>query len=230
MSTITAQGLEALQPTQHGRWEPRRALTLNAARRRTTFVRWMRFGFMAAAVAIVALLVVQLVWSNTGGPTEAPPAVGEDVRMINPSFYGRDENLTPYTVTADVAIRQRTGTGTTDLERPRLSYDFLNTGDDTSRVVAETGTYDPTERVLDLYSSVNLRTEEGYTFNSDHARVYLNEERVVGERPVEGTGPMGTIRANRYEIRDGGRHVIFEGRVRARLVQDRTTESIEEEE
>jgi lipopolysaccharide export system protein LptC len=230
MSSTTAQGLEALQPTHHGRWEPRRALTLNAARRRTAFVRLLRFGFMAAAAAIVALLIVQLVWGGTGGPTDAPPVVGEDVRMINPSFYGRDENLTPYAVTADVAIRRRSGPGTTDLEQPRLNYDFLNVGDEASRVVAETGAYDPEARILDLFTNVNLQTEEGYTFNSEHARVFLNEERVAGEEPVEGTGPMGTIRADRFEIRDGGQHVIFEGRVRARIIQDRTTQVIEEEE
>lgn len=230
MSTTAAQGLDALQPTHHATWEPVRALTLSAARRRTAFVRGLRFAFMAAAAGIVALLAVQLIWGNSGGTTEAPTTVGEDVTMINPSFYGRDENLTPYTVTADVAVRRRGGPGTTELERPRLNYDFLNAGEETSRVVAETGAYDPASRILDLYTNVNLQTEEGYRFESEHARVYLREERVAGEQPVQGTGPMGTIRADRYEIRDGGQHLIFEGRVRARIVQARTAQPTEEEE
>ena len=103
---------------------------------------------------------------------------------------------------------------------PRLDYDFL--AGDTSRVLAETGLYDLPNRTLDLFSSVNLSTPEGYSFASEHARIHLREERVTGEQPVEGTGPMGTIRADRYEIRDGGDHIVFEGNVRARLVQSRT--------
>ena len=223
MSATTAHGLEALQPTHHGTWEPRRALTLSAARRRTTFVRLLRFGFIAAALAIVALLIVQLIGGSSGRTAASQEAVSTDIRMINPRFTGRDEYLTPYTVTADLAIRRRENlSGITELERPRLDYDFLNAGDDLSRVLAETGTYDPANRVLDLFSAVNLTTNSGYSFASEHARIYLREERVVGEEPVSGTGPNGTIRADSYEIRDGGNRVIFEGNVRARILQDRT--------
>jgi len=226
MSATTAHGLEALQPTHHGTWEPRRALTLSAARRRTAFVRILRFGFIAAAFAIVALLIVQLIGGSSGRTAAPQEAVSTDIRMINPRFTGRDEYLTPYTVTADLAIRRRENlSGITELERPRLNYDFLNAGDDLSRVLAETGTYDPANRILDLFSAVNLATNSGYSFASEHARIYLREERVVGEEPVSGTGPNGTIRADSYEILDGGNRVIFEGNVRARILQDRTITS-----
>ncbi|WP_300543831.1 LPS export ABC transporter periplasmic protein LptC [Maricaulis sp.] len=227
MSLTANPGLEALHPPHHGSWEPRRALALDVARRRTAFVRGLRIAFMAAAAAIVILLIVQLAMNSLGGRvTEAEP-VGEEQRMTNPRFTGRDENLTPYAITADVAYRSEGGSPhVTDLERPRLDYDFLNTG--TSRVLAATGRYDQPNRILDLYSDVNLHTDEGYSFTSEHARIFLSEERVTGEEPVAGTGPMGTIRADRYEIRDGGNHIVFEGNVRARLIQDRTAATSEE--
>lgn len=229
MSIAAHTGLEGLQPTHHGRWEPRRALKLTVARRRTKFVRWLRVAFMTGSAAIVVLLAVQL-WLGRGhGEQGATEAVSADIRMVNPRFTGRDESLIPYVVTADTAIRRQGGApGVTDLERPRLDYDFLNAGEETSRVLAETGRYDLPNRILDLYSDVSLRTTGGYTFDSQHARIFLREERVAGEQPVEGTGPMGSIRADRYEIRDGGNHIVFEGRVRARLVQDRTEAMPEE--
>lgn len=223
MTAYATSGLDALQPTNHGRWEPRRALTLSAARRRTAFVRFMRFGFMAAIAAILALLTVQLIAGNTGDADTAPEVLSEDVRMINPRFTGRDENLTPYAVTADVAVRRRNDpTGVTSLEAPRLDYDFINEGNELTSVLAETGTYDAINRVLDLFTDVNFSTDTGYSFASQHARIYLNEERVTGNMPVEGVGPAGTIRADSYEIHEGGNRVIFDGNVRARLSQART--------
>ncbi|WP_300556046.1 LPS export ABC transporter periplasmic protein LptC [Maricaulis sp.] len=223
MNATTAQGLEALQPADHGSWEPRRALTLGAARRRTAFVRALRFSFMGGAIAILALIVVQMIANSIGGEAEVTEAVGTDVRMINPRFTGRDENNTPYVVTADSAVRRRdSDAGVTDLDRPRLDYDFLSAGEQASRVLAERGIFDPTNRVLDLEANVNLTTDAGYAFASEHARIFLREERVVGDRPVTGEGPMGRMSADRYEIRDAGTHVIFEGRVRMHIIQSRT--------
>jgi lipopolysaccharide export system protein LptC len=221
MSVTANPGLEALQPPHHGSWEPRRALALDVARRRTVFVRRLRMGFMAAAAAIVALLLIQLILGNRGTVESETEAVSSDSRMVNPRFVGRDDALIPYVVTADAAIRHRDGApDVTDLERPRLDYDFLNT--DASRVLAETGRYDANNRVLDLYSDVNLNTDDGYSFASEHARIFLREARVVGEEPVAGSGPMGMIRADRYEIREGGDLLIFDGNVRMTLIQDRT--------
>ena len=198
MSTTANPGLELFQPTMHGCWEPRRALTLSAARRRSRFVRWLRFGFIAGIIALLALLVVQLFIGAASGPSLPDEAVSTDVRMINPRITGRDERLTPYALTADVAIRRRDNAdGLTELERPRLDYDFLNTGTSASEVLAQT----------------------------QHARIFLREERVAGEMPVTGTGPVGTITAERYEIHDGGNRVIFEGNVHARIVQARTAPS-----
>lgn len=226
MSSSATHGLELFQPTMHGNWEPRRALTLNAARRRTAFVRLLRFAFIVGIFAILALLAIQFIAGSTQAPAAPDEAVSTDVRMVNPRITGRDENLTPYALTADVAVRRRDNPdGLTDLERPRLDYDFLNTAANASQVLAQTGTFDPATRVLDLYSDVNLSTDNGYSFASEHARVFLREERVVGELPVSGSGPVGAISADRYEIREGGNRVIFEGNVHARIVQDRTATS-----
>ena len=223
MTASAAQGLEALQPTHHGSWEPRRALTLNAARRRTALVSTLRLVFAGGATAILAVVIAQMVFGNSGNVAETTEAVSTDVRMLNPRFTGRDENLTPYTITADAAVRRSdSAIGLTDLERPRLEYNLLTGGGAGSEVISETGVYDPSNRIIDLTSAVHLETAEGYTFATDHARIYLREERVMGEQPVDGVGPMGRIQADRFEILEGGDRVIFEGRVRARIVQDRT--------
>jgi lipopolysaccharide export system protein LptC len=178
-------------------------------------------GFMTASAAIVVVLMAQLIFDGRSAGNPETETVSSDSRMVNPRFVGRDDALVPYVVTADAAIRERGGDPeVTDLERPRLDYDFLDT--DASRVLAQTGRYDANNRVLDLYSDVNLNTDDGYSFASEHARIFLREARVVGERPVSGSGPVGSIRADRYEIREGGDLLIFDGNVRMTLIQART--------
>ncbi|MHA6287700.1 LPS export ABC transporter periplasmic protein LptC [Maricaulis sp. CAU 1757] len=229
MSAYANPGLESLQPVHHGRWEPRRALTLSAARRRTATVRGLRLAFTIAAGAIVLLLAVQLWLGSRGAEQSQTEAVSADIRMTNPRFTGRDSSLVPYVVTADFAVRRQDGPdGITELQHPRVDYDLLNATTDSSRVLAETGRYDAPNRILELNSDVNLSTRSGYSFASEHARIFLREERIEGDEPVRGTGPMGSIRADRYEINQGGDHISFDGSVRTVLIQDRTTSSLEE--
>lgn len=216
--TATTADLSPLQPTTHTVWEPRRATTLTAARKRTAFVRALRYGLVALAVLIVAGIVGQIVLRAFGGETVEPVVVGEDARMINPRFTGRDEGGTPYIVTADAAVRRRGDEAhITELEGPRLDYDLIAAGAGTDGVLAQIGIFDSEARTLDLNADVRFTTRSGYEFLADHARIYLAEDRVQGNSPVEGDGPMGTIRSDSYEILDGGERVVFTGNVRTHI-------------
>jgi len=224
MSTTTADGYGAFGTPHHGGWEPKRATTLAQARRRTAFVRTLRFALMAAVAAIAGLVVVQIVLSMMGEVEPDAITVGEDARMINPRFTGRDEGGSPFTVTADAAIRrQGDALNLTELENPRLDYVAIEALDAAADgVLAERGYYDSENRVLDLETDVRFRTQSGYEFISEAARIFLSEDRVVGESEVEGTGPMGDIRADSYEILDGGDRVVFTGNVVAHIENGRT--------
>lgn len=204
------------------RWEPKRATTLGEARRRTAFVRILRFALIALAAALGLLVTIQLLMNNSNAAPEAVETVGENARMINPRFTGRDEGGAPFTVTADTAIRRRgEAINLTELENPRIDFEMLEAIDQSADgVLAETGLYDSEARTLDLDTDVRFRTRSGYLFRSEDARIYLGEDRVVGDSAVEGIGPMGRIRADRYEVLDGGDHVVFTGNVVARIETD----------
>jgi len=216
--TATTADISPLQPPQHVAWEPQRATTLADARKRTAFIRLLRICLVTLTGLIVAGVILQIMLRSMGGEVQAPVTVGEDARMINPRFTGRDENGTPYVVTADAAIRRRgEDARITELESPQLDYDLIAANDDAEGVLARTGLFDADARTLDLTADVRFRTRAGYEFLADHARVFLAEERIVGDSPVEGDGPMGTIRADGYEILDGGDRVVFTGNVRTHL-------------
>lgn len=226
MTSTTADGFAGFGSPHHGGWEPKRATTLAQARRRTAFVRTLRFALMAAAAAIAGLVVVQIALSILGEVEPDAITVGEDARMINPRFTGRDDGGSPFTVTADAAIRrQGDALNLTELENPRLDYvsiEALETAAD--GVLAERGFYDSENRVLDLDTDVRFRTQSGYEFISEAARILLSEDRVIGSSQVEGSGPMGDIRADSYEILDGGNRVVFTGGVVARIENRRSPE------
>ncbi|WP_421789853.1 LPS export ABC transporter periplasmic protein LptC [Hyphobacterium sp.] len=216
--TSTTADLSPLQPTAHAVWEPRRATTLAAARKRTAFVRALRYGLVGLAGLIVAGLVVQILMRAFGGETLEPVTVSEDARMINPRFTGRDESGAPYIVTADAAVRRRGGEAhITELESPQLDYDLIAADQEAEGVLARSGLFDSEARTLDLMANVQFTTRSGYEFLAEHARVFLSEDRVLGESAVEGDGPMGTIRADGYEILDGGDRVVFTGNVRTHI-------------
>lgn len=218
--TAATDSFHARPPRSH--WEPRRVTTLDDARRRTAFVRALRFALIGLAVALGLLIFLQLLVNNSNAEPETVETVGENARMINPRFTGRDEAGAPFTVTADTAIRRRgEAINLTELENPRIDFEMLEAIDQSADgVLAETGLYDSEARTLDLDTDVRFRTRSGYLFRSEDARIYLGEDRVVGRSPVDGIGPMGRIRADSYEVLDGGDHVVFTGNVVARIETD----------
>lgn len=222
VSAATADSLSGFNSARQSRWEPKRATTLEAARRRTAFVGTLRFFLIGVAVVLALVVAIQLLMNNAATAPDTVETVGENARMINPRFSGRDEAGAPFIVTADTAIRRRgEALNLTELENPRIDFEMLEAIDeDADGVLARSGLYDSEARTLDLDTDVRFRTRSGYLFRSEQARVYLGQDRVVGDSAVEGVGPMGRIRADSYEVLDGGDHVVFTGNVIARIETD----------
>ena len=62
-----------------------------------------------------------------------------------------------------------------------------------------------------------MTTSDGYRFETQSARINLESGRVIGEKPIVGWGPAGTLAADRFEIHDSGQLLQFEGRVKVTL-------------
>lgn len=200
----------------------RRAKSLASARSRSRFVAGLRLVLIAAGVVVALNALVQIVL--TGGRSGSAPEItlsasaGESERIINPRFTGRDEGGTPYVITADTAER-RSGAeqALIDLEQPTLDYALLDDGADASRVLARHGVFDDASLSLHLETDVRLTTRSGYVFDTQAATLYLREGVVVGPEPVHGLAPWGAVRADAFEVREDGQHVILRGDVRTRF-------------
>lgn len=197
-------------------WEPRRQLTLEQARRRSRLVSSQRILFVSlAAASFSCFFGFMTLHAALGGfNTRSEMSVQESLRMINPRFTGRTPGGT-YTVTAREATRRATGSVLIDLRNP------IYTANDGRRVTATEGVYNQTSRELELRGDVVFTDPNGNVFTSTSSVIDGAENRVTGKRTVRGAGPIGSVRADSYEIRDDGNRVVLQGHVRGVVKQKR---------
>lgn len=190
-------------------WAPRRQLTLEQARKRSDLIKLLRMVFTACAAISIGVLVGQLTAStlySANAPQEAYEA-DEVVTMKNPRFTGRDAAGEAFVITAESAERWRANPELIDLVNPTLIDEFGG------RVSAPLGLYDQSAQVLELYEDVRIADASGYEFQTSSARILVAEGRVEGVEPLAGSGPLGDIRSDTYEIREDGEEVAFKGNV-----------------
>lgn len=188
-------------------WAPQRQMTLEQARRRSKTVANLRKLFVAGA-AISAGLMIGPIAANafTGGPTTTVRITADEVvTMVNPRFTGRNVAGGSFEIVADTARRQRTDPSIIDLTNPKM-VDELGT-----TVTAPRGVYAQNDAYLDLFEDVKVIDSDGYAFSTTAARVFVNEGRVEGLEPLTGSGPLGDVRSDNYEIQDEGDRIIFKG-------------------
>lgn len=183
---------------------------------------------MVLSALLIALLVWQFVSQNTAPPIQDNP--NESVRMTNPRYSGRTNDGLPYFLTAAEAIRTTANDEVVELVKPILHfYREENAGEST--IVAEAGTYDDINKVLNLKTKVDLQTDDGNHCVSTHARIYAQTKIVEGDEPIKCVGSFGIVNGNAFEILENYKVFVFKNGMDAVLEQDKDkTESIPEEE
>lgn len=199
-----------------GLWEPKRTLTLEAARKHTQRVAFLRQALIAASVALTAVLVFYFATQSTDVVIADDPDTS--VRMINPRYSGRTGDGLPFYLTSESATRQLDNRTEVALNLPVLEF-IRADGAESSFVEADSGTYDDVNKILNLRvdlaipegdrQNVVLETDDGYRCVTTHARIFARENRIVGDEPIRCTGNFGTVTGNSYEIIDNYRTFIF---------------------
>lgn len=189
-----------------GLWEPKRALTLEAARRHSARIRLFRRILIAMAAAMVLILGWQFATQQNTFIVDDNP--GESVKMINPRYSGRTKDGLPYRLISESAIRLTQNAKEVALIKPVLQF-MRAPGVKESLVVAATGQYDDVNQVLDLRSEVDLTTDDGYHCTSTHARVHANDKRIEGNEPIACDGSFGKVSGQSYEIKEDYSVFVF---------------------
>ena len=190
-------------------WEPRRQMTLAQARQRSSMVSFLRLAFTAGAAISAGMMIGHLTANAvSASPNSIERLTGDEVvTMVNPRFTGRDVAGRSFVITADTAQRRMGSGEMIDLDNPEL----IN--EDGTRVAAPAGLYNQDDQTLELYEDVEVENAKGYKFRSTSAKMFIEESRVEGIDPLSGTGPLGDVRSDTYEIVDEGDRVLLSGRV-----------------
>jgi len=199
-----------------GLWEPKRALTLEAALAHSKRIKALRYFLIAASAALVVVLIWQFL-SDRGG-TEVVSDPTESVKMVNPRYSGRTSDGLPFYLIADTAVRRVEDRNKVLLTSPKLEF-VRDEGAATSSVISKTGSYDDMQKILELETDVYLETDDGNSCDTTHARVFNVEKRIEGDKAIVCNGSFGVVKGDSYAIEDGYRTFIFKDGMTADLTQ-----------
>jgi len=205
-----------------GLWEPKRTLTLEAARKHSKRIKALRLLLMMVSTGLAVFLTYEfLTGSSTGLNLVDDPT--ESVRMIGPRYSGRTGDGEPYYLTAEYATRAMTNRNVVELKNPVLEF-IREFGAEASFVVAETGTYDDVNKILNLEFAVDLTTDDGNICRTDQARIFTLEKRIEGDKRIECTGSFGIANGNAFEIKDKYKTFVFKNGMDA-VIQRETADN-----
>lgn len=200
-----------------GLWEPKRTLTLEAARRHSDRIRLLRRLLMVFAGLLLIAVVVQFLTQRASVIMADNPT--ESVKMVNPRYSGRTDDGLPFYLTADTATRTLANRSEVALINPVLEF-IRETGVESSYVEALEGTYDDVNKILNLRQEVQLETDDGYICKTIHARIFARAKRIEGDEPINCVGNFGSVNGKKYAIEDNYKTFIFKSGMDAVIVRD----------
>jgi lipopolysaccharide export system protein LptC len=193
-----------------------------AAMRHSRLVRFMRFA-IPAFIVIVAAGFGAYQWfdpmralARLPVGTDGVVISGSKVIMRQPRLSGYTKDERPYSVSAKSAAKDLTKPELLELDEIRTSI-VMPTGGNIE-VVAKNGLYDGKAETIQLTDNVIVSSPE-YEVLLREALVNVRAGSVVSEQLVEVKMLQGTIKANRFEVRESGAVIRFDGGVT--LVIDR---------
>ena len=199
-----------------GLWEPKRALTLEAARAHTLRIKFLRFVLMSISASLVAVLLWQFLSDRPVRDWHSDPT--ESIKMVEPRYSGRTSDGLPFFLVADTAIRRMKESDMVLLEKPILKFN-REENVASSAVIATKGEFNDIDKILNLREDVNLETDDGNICDTHHARIFNVQKRIEGDEAIKCLGEFGTVNGKSYAIEDAYKTFIFKGGMTALLKQ-----------
>lgn len=187
-------------------------------KRRSRMIAMFRRLLPTAIGLVIVGLAGQVVWNSVIAAEGKLKDQSAPIRMINPRFQGREGNGRPFIISADTATRDDN-----DLRRVMLDKAVVTLGVDTpkpTRVTANTGVYIEGDPIVRLNGNVQVDDGTGYHFTTEIANLDTRMNTVEANAPITGTGPIGEVQSDAYQVYDQGDRIIFRGRVRAKINRD----------
>lgn len=171
---------------------------------------------LAATALLIVVFIVQIASFEGLKPRKpqtadiAPPA--NQITAGRSSIAGYDNEQQPFVFTAEQVRQDPDKTNVVHLTA--VEGELRNKDGAVMTVSANGAIYDTDSKVLDLAGNVRLASQGRFVADTDRARVFLDEKRLVTDAPVMVKMNRGKIAANGAEITESGKRVVFLNRVR----------------
>jgi lipopolysaccharide export system protein LptC len=212
---MSAEPGPAAKTRRTGDWTARIRGTPLEAQRYSLFVLRMRRGLVVAAVVLLAtVLVYSLIPRQSGRITMTYTSMGRienDLAMLKPRLSGADAKGNPFVITADAAIQDAR-----NIHRARLKNvqaDMSLGRQNWVNASAAKGFFDMDANTLVLSGGIAAFSDSGYELHTSDGIADLKGGIFHGPHEVTGQGPMGTFRADRFEIDRFTRQMTLSGNV-----------------
>lgn len=203
-------------------WTARPRGTMLDAERYTRFVTLMKRALPIAALlllAVVAIYAFQPRQHDRVAMTfEKVGEVANDLAMIKPRLSGSDAKGNPFVVTADRAVQQ--GRNSRRAELFNVDADMTLDNERWLNATAAKGLFDADAKTLKLDGGISVFSDDGYELHTQSASFDLKKGFVHGEHPVRGQGPVGTMRADRFEVDKMQQQIRLYGNVETTIRQE----------
>ncbi|MCI5050497.1 MAG: LPS export ABC transporter periplasmic protein LptC [Rickettsiales bacterium] len=172
---------------------------LSSIGRYTRFVLFSKmFLAVLSVLMILTIIILPVINADEEGLRIAFTTVNEKTDsvpvMTNPTFQGVDEKNQPYLITADSAIQQDENT----IILSNVQADMLTEEETWLTVRAKGGQINTDAKTLKLTDDVYLFHDQGYEMATESVHVDMNKHIARGVKPVEGFGPLGSIKAEGF--------------------------------
>ena len=206
--------LDPLPESAGGRSGP---LPHGKARAHSRLVRVLRWILPMTMVGVIGVLAGLVGAHAIRRQAAAHKDATASIRMVNPHFFGRDNQGRAYTLRASEAARDEQSFQKVLLRNPAVTLDV--DGAHPSTVTADTGVYHEDSRILFLKGHVRANNAKMSRFATDQAIVNTRTGVVNGASALSSETPVGDVKSNSFDVFEKGDRVVFKGGVHARLNQ-----------
>ena len=189
--------------------EARVAATAKAFRERSRRVKLARRVLPIALVVLAGGTVSWIALRSVMSGVERKASQTREVTLENSRFLGQDAQGRSFVVGFAEAVRDPE-TGRYRLVGPALRLNLG--GRKVTTLTADGGFYDEVRKTVTIGPNVKISDGgSGFDLATPEAVVDTKTGIVTGNKGVQGRGPLGTISASSYVIRDQGERVEFRG-------------------
>jgi len=180
-------------------------------RRRSNFIKTLRFAFPASIIGLILLNLGWIAVTSILSSLNVYANASSEIRMTNPRYFGQGANGGHYTISGLEAIRKGKDSTTVALKAPNM--DFKGDGEGSSHISSANGVFDTNTKKFKLNGHVVLMSGGAdFTLKTEEATVDMSNSTFYGDKHVEGESSLGHIVGESFVVSNNGQTIVFKGK------------------